>query len=108
MSIAAYMKSDIEAAFNTLDEHQKALYFTLHSGHGQPTSAWPSQIHPSVPAHERQRIEEQHAARTGKEATLISIFQTNCMEMGAGMLGWLECESTVPGRIANTDEQQVP
>ena len=84
MSIAAYMKSDIEAAFNTLDEHQKALYFTLHSGHGQPTSAWPSQIHPSVPAHERQRIEEQHAARTGKEATLISIFQTNCMEMGAG------------------------
>ncbi|KAF2628500.1 SET domain-containing protein [Macroventuria anomochaeta] len=82
--MADYMKTDIELAFSSLASAQKALYFSLHSGHGQPASAWPSQIHPSVPARERQRIEEQHAARTGKEATLISIFQTNCMEMGAG------------------------
>jgi hypothetical protein len=78
------MKSDIEATFATLSPSDQKTYFSLHSGHGQPASAWPSQIHPSVAAHERQRIEEQHAARTGKEASLISIFQTNCMEMGSG------------------------
>lgn len=78
------MKADIEAAFQSLTPQQKEEYFTLHSGHGQSPSDWPSHIHPSVPARDRQRISEQHAARTGAFATLISIFQTNCMEMGSG------------------------
>jgi hypothetical protein len=82
--MASYMKSDIEAAFSSLSAAQKAAYLTLHSGHGQPASAWPSRIHASVTGKERQRIEEQHAARTGSSASLISIFQTNCMEMGSG------------------------
>jgi hypothetical protein len=82
--LADYMESDIEHAFTTLTPEQKDLYFTLHSGHGQPASAWPSSIHPSVPARERARIQEQHQARTGTKPTLISIFQTNCMEMNAG------------------------
>lgn len=81
---ANYMKADIEAAFSSLHPWQEEAYFTLHSGHGQSLSKWPRQIHASVPARDRQRIEEQHAARTGSEATLISIFQTNCMEMGTG------------------------
>lgn len=78
------MKADIEAAFSTLTPAQKEAYFTLHSGHSQSRAAWPSRIHPSVPARDRQRIEEQHDARVGSDATLISIFQTNCMEMGDG------------------------
>ena len=78
------MKSDIEAAFATLSPADQKTYFSLHSSHGQPASTWPSHIHARVAARERQRIEEQHAARVGKEATLISIFQTNCMEMGNG------------------------
>ncbi|KAF3048456.1 hypothetical protein E8E11_006839 [Didymella keratinophila] len=82
--MADYMKADIEAAFSKLSDVAKLQYFTLHSGHGQNPADWPSQIHPSVPARERQRISEQHAARVGNEATLISIFQTNCMEMNAG------------------------
>jgi hypothetical protein len=82
--MADYMKADIEAAFDALTPARKEAYFTLHSGHGQNPADWPSQIHPSVGARDRQRIEEQHAARTGPSATLISIFQTNCMEMGAG------------------------
>lgn len=60
------------------------MYFTLHSSHGQPASSWPSAVHSSVPDKERQRIEEQHAARTGPSPTLTSIFQTNCMGMGTG------------------------
>ncbi|KAF1927708.1 SET domain-containing protein [Didymella exigua CBS 183.55] len=82
--MANYMKADIEAVFSSLTEERKNAYFTLHSGHGQLLSNWPSKIHFSVTGRERQRIEEQHAARTGSEATLISIFQTNCMEMGTG------------------------
>lgn len=84
VTMAAYMKADIEAAFSALSPSQKTLYFTLHSSHGQPATNWPSQIHASVADKERQRIQEQHAARTGPAPTLISIFQTNCMEMGAG------------------------
>ncbi|UPX17426.1 uncharacterized protein EKO05_0007780 [Ascochyta rabiei] len=81
---AVYMGSDIEHAFGPLSPEQKGLYLALHSGHGQATSAWPSTMHASVPTHERQRISEQHAARTGPHATLLSLFQTNCMEMGHG------------------------
>lgn len=33
---------------------------------------------------ELQRIQEQHNARVGKEPTLLSIFQNNCMEIGEG------------------------
>ena len=82
--MAFYMAADISSAFAALDDQQKALYFSLHSSHGQPSSAWPSRIHFSITDKERQRTEEQHAARTGAEASLISIFQTNCMEMGKG------------------------
>ncbi|KAH9866126.1 hypothetical protein J1614_008690 [Plenodomus biglobosus] len=82
--MADYFQEDIQAAFDKLTAPEKELYFSLHSGHGQDPRNWPSQIHPSVDGKERMRIEQQHAARTGKEATLISIFQTNCMEMNRG------------------------
>ncbi|RYN26183.1 hypothetical protein AA0115_g7247 [Alternaria tenuissima] len=62
--VANYMLSDIEKAFAELTPDHR--------------------IHESVLPKERTRIEQQHAARTGKEASLISIFQTNCMEMNAG------------------------
>lgn len=78
------MLCDIVAAFEVLTPEQRALYFTLHSGHGQDPKAWPSRIHSSVGEKERQRICEQHEARTGTTASLISIFQTNCMECGKG------------------------
>jgi hypothetical protein len=67
-----------------LSAKQKEIYFSLHSGHGQDPKLWPSRIHESVGAHEKKRIGEQHQARVGKEATLISIFQINCMEMNNG------------------------
>jgi hypothetical protein len=82
--IAHYLQHDIQTAFDKLSAAEKELYFTLHSGHGQDPKIWPSRIHESVSAHDRQRIQEQHAARTGKEPSLISIFQTNCMEMDKG------------------------
>lgn len=82
--IADYLRSDIEEAFEQLSAEEKALYFTLHSGHGQDPKAWPSRIHSTVTGRERQRIQEQHEARTGKCASLISIFQTNCMEWNNG------------------------
>jgi hypothetical protein len=82
--IADYLSRDIEVAFATLSAEQKALYFSLHSGHGQDPKVWPSQIHPTVQGRERQRIKEQHEARTGTSPSLISIFQTNCMEMNKG------------------------
>lgn len=82
--IANYMQHDIQEAFDKLSAEQKAQYFTLHSGHGQDPAKWPSRIHESVEELERQRIREQHQARVGKEPTLISIFQINCMEMDQG------------------------
>ncbi|KAI8943141.1 hypothetical protein NX059_001171 [Plenodomus lindquistii] len=82
--MADYLQEDIQAAFDKLTDPEKELYFSLHSGHGQNPKDWPSQIHPSVHGKERTRIEQQHAARTGKEPSLISIFQTNCMEMDKG------------------------
>jgi hypothetical protein len=78
------MLSDIEKAFAELTPTQQTLYHTLHSSHGQDPKGWPSRIHESVSAKERKIIEEQHEARTRKEASLISIFQTNCMEMNQG------------------------
>jgi hypothetical protein len=78
------MQEDIQAAFDKLSPEGKELYFTLHSGHGQDPKNWPSRIHESVREHERKRIQEQHNARIGKEATLISIFQINCMEKDEG------------------------
>ncbi|KAH9867086.1 hypothetical protein IAQ61_007678 [Plenodomus lingam] len=82
--MADYLQEDIQTAFDKLTATEKELYFSLHSGHGQDPRSWPSQIHPSVNGKERTRIEQQHAARTGKEASLISIFQINCMEMDRG------------------------
>lgn len=82
--ITDYVQADIQEAFDKLSPDQKELYFTLHSEHGQDPRAWPSQIHHTVTGRERQRIQEQHEARIGKEPSLISIFQTNCMEMGKG------------------------
>jgi hypothetical protein len=82
--IAEYMQEDIQKAFDKLSPEQKNMYFTLHSGHGQDPKAWPSRIHESVNEWERKRIQEQHNARVGKEATLISIFQINCMELESG------------------------
>ncbi|OCL06764.1 SET domain-containing protein [Glonium stellatum] len=81
---ARYFSVDIEEAFAKLSLEDKKRYFELHSAHGQSTSNWPHNIHQDVSASERERIEEQHNARTGQEASLISIFQTNCMEMGQG------------------------
>ena len=82
--IGTYLKSDIDKAASHLTPEQLDLYFSLHSGHGQDPRSWPSMIHPMVEPRERQRIQEQHTARVSKEATLISIFQTNCMEMNNG------------------------
>ncbi|KAF1849229.1 SET domain-containing protein [Cucurbitaria berberidis CBS 394.84] len=82
--IAEYLQSDIQQAFDKLSPEQKDIYFSLHSGHGQDPKLWPSRIHPTVEGKERQRIKEQHDARTGKQPSLISIFQTNCMEWNKG------------------------
>ncbi|KAF2275738.1 SET domain-containing protein [Westerdykella ornata] len=82
--IAEYFETDIKEEFAKLSPKDQALYFTLHSAHGQDPKNWPKHIHPTVEGRERCRIEEQHKARTGKEPTLISIFQTNCMEMDGG------------------------
>jgi hypothetical protein len=82
--IANYLQQDIQEAFEKLSLAEKNQYFTLHSGHGQDPKNWPSRIHESVSEYERKRIQEQHDARIGKEATLISIFQINCMEMDKG------------------------
>ena len=81
---ARYFNVDIKEAFAKLSPEDKKHYFELHSAHGQSTSNWPQSIHPNVSLSEQVRIEEQHDARTAKEASLISIFQTNCMEMGQG------------------------
>jgi hypothetical protein len=82
--VAEYLEGDIQTAFDKLTSKDQMLYLSLHSGHGQDVKNWPSYIHESVPPHERLRIQEQHRARTGKAASLTSIFQTNCMEMNKG------------------------
>ncbi|KAF2659771.1 SET domain-containing protein, partial [Lophiostoma macrostomum CBS 122681] len=82
--VADYYLTDVQAAFEKLSAADQALYFTLHSAHGQDPKNWPKHIHESVSHRERCRIEEQHKARIGKEPTLVSIFQTNCMELNNG------------------------
>jgi hypothetical protein len=79
-----YLLSDIERAFEHLTLSQKEQYFSLHSGHGQDPRKWPSKIGDGIEYRERQRIQEQHAARMSSIPTLTSIFQTNCMEMNQG------------------------
>ncbi|ORY08989.1 hypothetical protein BCR34DRAFT_625973 [Clohesyomyces aquaticus] len=81
---AEYLLVDIQAEFDKLSATDQALYYTLHSAHNQDPNNWPKGIHPTVLGRERQRIQEQHNARTGKDANLISIFQTNCMEKDGG------------------------
>lgn len=81
---ADYMHADVEASFSKLSAKNQLLYFTLHSAHSQDPASWPTKIHPSVTGKERERIREQHEARMGKSASLVSIFQTNCMEMNGG------------------------
>jgi hypothetical protein len=86
---------------------EQKLYWSLASSHGQDPKKWPNKIHESVvrkhntrtctlsevhftnrsatqKGREVKRITEQHDARVGKEASLLSIFQNNCMEMGKG------------------------
>jgi hypothetical protein len=48
------------------------------------TYRYPSAIYPTIPDTEKRRIQEQHDARTGNAATLLSIFMTNSMESGKG------------------------
>jgi hypothetical protein len=45
---------------------------------------YPSRIHALIPPYEKQRIREQHSARTGPSKTALSIFMTNAMECGNG------------------------
>lgn len=82
--VANYYESDINESFSKLTEEEKTLYFSLHSAHGQDPENWPPKIHPGVGKREKSRILEQHIARVSKEPSLISIFQTNCMELGSG------------------------
>lgn len=85
LPMAEYLEEDIKEAFAKLSPADQALYFTLHSAHGQDPNNWPKQgAHSSVEKFERTRIEEQHNARIAKEPSLVSIFQTNCMEMEGG------------------------
>jgi hypothetical protein len=82
--VAEYYERDIHEPFDKLSQEEKALYWSLHSAHGQDPNNWPKHIHPLVSDRERCRIQEQHDARVGKKASLVSIFQTNCMELGKG------------------------
>jgi hypothetical protein len=79
-----YLKEDIEEAFAKLSETDQKLYWGLASAHGQDPKMWPSRVHESVKGHEATRIKQQHEARISKEPSLLSIFQNNCMEIGAG------------------------
>ncbi|KAF1951200.1 SET domain-containing protein [Byssothecium circinans] len=82
--IAEYVKADVERPFEKLSPADQKLYFSLASGHGQDPKNWPSKIHESVRGRESQRIQEQHEARVSKEPSVVSIFQTNCMEWNEG------------------------
>jgi hypothetical protein len=79
-----YFKSDIEALFANLPQSKQEVYLSLSSAHGQPRDWYPSKIHPAVSEEERKRIKEQHAARTGKEKSVLSVFMTNAMDTGEG------------------------
>lgn len=86
-----YMRTDVEESFSKLSAEDQKLYFSLHSAHNQSPSIWPSDIHPSITGEERKRIMEQHEARINKNASLVSIFQTNCMEMNGAAAVFPHC-----------------
>ena len=71
-----YFKSDIETLFAALPPSKQEIYLSLSSAHGQPRDWYPSKIHPTVSEEDRKRIKEQHAARTGKEKSVLSVFST--------------------------------
>lgn len=79
-----YLVSDLEEAFAKLSQSDQKKFVGLHSNHGQDPKLYPSETHPSIPAREKGRIQGQHEARIGKEKSLLSIFQTNCMGRGEG------------------------
>lgn len=79
-----YFKSDIETLFAALPPSKQEVYLSLSSAHGQPGDRYPSKIHPAVSEEERERITEQHAALTGKEKSVLSVFMTNAMDAGGG------------------------
>lgn len=89
--MAQYYRADIEAAFATMTAQNRKKYFSLASNHGQDPKAWPPAIHPHLSSDEKRRIEEQHSARIGNEASLISIFQTNCMQNNDGAAIFYDC-----------------
>ncbi|KAF2644115.1 SET domain-containing protein [Massarina eburnea CBS 473.64] len=82
--IALYMKEDVEKAYEKLSQEEKNIFLTLASAHGQDPRDWPNKIHARVSPREKLRVQQQHDSRVGKEATLLSIFQTNCMEWNNG------------------------
>jgi len=47
-------------------------------------SRYPTRIHPEVAVYEKQRIREQHEARTSDKPCALSIFMTNAMECESG------------------------
>ena len=99
-----YFTTDIEAEVAKLTEEDKKVYWSLASAHGQDPAKWPGKIHDSVvsslfssqlcPIHadvpilqqddEVARIKEQHDARIAEHPSVLSIFQNNCMQAGAG------------------------
>lgn len=79
-----YFKFDIEALFAALPPSKQEIYLSLSSAHGQPRDWYPSKIHPAVSSEERKRIKEQHAARRGKDKSILSVFMTNAMDTGDG------------------------
>lgn len=89
-----YMKADAEAAFDQLSAEAQAQYASLASAHGQDPTLWPSRIHPSVEPTERQRIEEQHGARTGAEPTILSTMMANAMPWSYVSPGYVRQEGT--------------
>jgi SET domain len=111
---AHYLAEHVEEAVEKLNEEDKKKYWSLASAHGQDASKYvvrpnnfkivsflfrhvmirrrllihdfryPTSIHPEVPVYEKQRIREQHEARTGSEPCALSIFMTNAMECASG------------------------
>lgn len=96
-----YLEADIQRSFDKLSAEDKAKYFTLHSNHGQDPKNWPSTIHPRTHEAERQRIEEQHNSRVGEKATILSIFQTNCMEHERGAAVFMDASRFNHSCISN-------
>ncbi|QDS76147.1 hypothetical protein FKW77_007366 [Venturia effusa] len=81
---AHYMAEHVEEAVERLPADDKKKFWSLASAHGQDRSKYPSRIHPDVAEHEKNRIRQQHAARTSSSPTALSIFMTNAMECENG------------------------